>query len=60
MSTNENNDPRDKIELTNPENLYQKETYQYTCTANTQQLKKERSDLVQGKDLRYKSITFLV
>ena len=31
------------------------ETYQLTCTLNTKQLKKERSDLVKDKDMRYKS-----
>jgi len=31
------------------------EVYQLTCTANTRQLKIERSDLVKDKDLRYKS-----
>ena len=30
------------------------EIYHLTCTKNTQQLKKERSDLTSGKDLRYK------
>lgn len=28
--------------------------YSLTCTRNTQELKKERPDLVKGKDLRYK------
>ena len=31
------------------------EVYNLTCTQNTQQLKKERSDLTIGKDLRYKA-----
>lgn len=30
------------------------EIYHLTCTKNTKQLKKERSDLTSGKDLRYK------
>ena len=31
------------------------EVYHLTCTQNTKQLKKERSDLTKGKDLRYKA-----
>ena len=31
------------------------EIYNLTCTKNTQQLKKERPDLTNGKDLRYKA-----
>ncbi|MBE8992676.1 hypothetical protein [Nostoc sp. LEGE 12450] len=30
------------------------EVFSLTCTTNTQQLKKERPDLTQGRDLRYK------
>ncbi len=30
------------------------EVYQLTCTKNTKQLKKERPQLVEGRDLRYK------
>lgn len=31
-----------------------KEVFSLTCTTNTQQLKKERPDLTDGRDLRYK------
>jgi ribosomal protein L29 len=30
------------------------EVFSLTCTTNTQQLKKERPDLTEGRDLRYK------
>ncbi len=30
------------------------EVFSLTCTSNTQQLKKERPDLTEGRDLRYK------
>lgn len=31
------------------------EVYRLTCTKNTKQLRRERSDLVEGRDLRYKA-----
>lgn len=34
--------------------LIKTQVYSLTCTHNTQQLKKQRPDLVKGKDLRYK------
>ncbi|EAZ90482.1 hypothetical protein [Crocosphaera chwakensis] len=35
-------------------NTIKKQVYFLTCTKNTQQLKKQRPDLIKGKDLRYK------
>ncbi len=35
-------------------NSIKKQVYSLTSTQNTQQLKKQRPDLVKGKDLRYK------
>ena len=33
---------------------FKQEVFSLTCTTNTQQLKKERPDLTEGRDLRYK------